>query len=214
MMIIIVDLTGGEISERPLDDPLAGGRLLTGQLVTEFVDPKTDPLGPGNALIFASGPLAAKRPSTGSRLSVGGKSPLTNGIKEANSGGMGGDSLASQGCRALVVRGMRPEGKSDHDIGHFITSKCGAALTELTIDHEGYILPCPFLPKTNENIFQKSLKDIWYHSNELAAYQVRDNLEGGCGTCSRKLSCSGCRARALGHTGSINGPDIRCPVCQ
>lgn len=114
----------------------------------------------------------------------------------------------------ILWKGMRPAGKSDADIGHFIKSICGAALTELTIDHEGYVLPCPFLPKTNENIFEKSLKDIWYHSEELGEYQRRDDLKGGCGACSRKLSCSGCRARALGHTGDAKGPDIRCPVCQ
>jgi len=114
----------------------------------------------------------------------------------------------------VLWKGMRPDGKSDEDIGHFIKSICGAALTELTIDHEGYILPCPFLPKTHENILQKSLKDLWYYSDALREYQVRDDLQGGCGACSRKLSCSGCRARALGHTGSIKGPDIRCPVCQ
>jgi len=114
----------------------------------------------------------------------------------------------------MLWKGMRPEGKSDDSFGLLMKSICGAALTELTIDHEGYIQGCPFLPKTNENIHQKSLKDIWYHSEELAVYQTRDDLTGGCGTCSRKLSCSGCRARALGHTGDIKGPDVRCPVCQ
>lgn len=114
----------------------------------------------------------------------------------------------------ILWQGMRPQGKSDDAFGFFMKSICGAALTELTIDHEGYVLPCPFLPRTNENIFQKSLRDIWYFSEELAVYQRRDDLQGGCGSCSRKLSCSGCRARALGHTGSIKGPDIRCAVCQ
>jgi len=40
---------------------------------------------------------------------VGAKSPLTGGIKEANAGGMAGDSLAALGYRALVVRGARPD---------------------------------------------------------------------------------------------------------
>ena len=114
----------------------------------------------------------------------------------------------------ILWKGMRPEGKSDESIGHFIKSICGAALTELTVDHEGYVLPCPFLPKTNENILRKSLKEVWYHSEELAVYQTRDDFKGGCGACSRKLSCSGCRARAFGHTKDIKGPDIRCPLCQ
>jgi MoaA/NifB/PqqE/SkfB family radical SAM enzyme len=114
----------------------------------------------------------------------------------------------------MLWKGMRPDGKPDKAFGLFMKSICGAGLSELTIDHEGYVQGCPFLPKTGENVLKRRLKDIWYHSGELAAYQTRCDLEGGCGACSRKLSCSGCRARALGHTGSLKGPDVRCPVCQ
>jgi radical SAM protein with 4Fe4S-binding SPASM domain len=114
----------------------------------------------------------------------------------------------------ILWKGMRPEGKPDNLLGQFVKSICGAALTELTIDNEGFILPCPFLPKTSENILSRSLEDIWYDSEELKQYQVRDFLEGGCGSCDRKLSCSGCRARALGHTQNLYGPDVRCPRCQ
>jgi len=106
--ILFFDLTTGQATVRPLADPLAGGRLLTAQLVNELVDPRADPLGPGNILAFAAGPLAGLRVSTGGRLSVGGKSPLTGGIKEANAGGMAADSLAALGYRALVLTGARP----------------------------------------------------------------------------------------------------------
>lgn len=114
----------------------------------------------------------------------------------------------------ILWKGMNPGGKSDDDLGNIFTSKCGAALTELTVNNEGFVLPCPFLPATTENIKRKKLKEIWYNSSELSEYQRRDNLTGGCGTCHKQYSCSGCRARALAHTGSINGPDIRCPLCQ
>ena len=111
MKILVVNLSTGEKHERELSDPLMGGRYLSGTLVTEFVDPKTDPLSPENALVLAAGVLANTRTSTGSRLSVGCKSPLTKGIKEANAGGMGGDSLAGLGYRAVVFLGVVPEGK-------------------------------------------------------------------------------------------------------
>jgi len=104
---LLFDLTTGQATVRPLADPLAGGRLLTAELTTEFVYPLADPLGPGAILVFAAGPLAGMRVSTAGRLSVGGKSPLTRGIKEANAGGMAGDSLAALGYRALVLRGGR-----------------------------------------------------------------------------------------------------------
>ena len=76
---------------------MAGGRLLTAQLVTEHVPPTADPLGPDNILALAAGPLAGLRVSTGGRLSIGAKSPLTRGIKESNAGGMAADSLAALG---------------------------------------------------------------------------------------------------------------------
>lgn len=106
--ILLADLSTGATTSRPLADPLAGGRRLTAELVTEFVSPRADPLGPGNALVFAAGPLAGRRVSTGGRLSVGGLSPLTRGIKEANAGGMAADSLAALGYRAVVFTGARP----------------------------------------------------------------------------------------------------------
>lgn len=109
MKMLYFDLSSEAITEKHLDDPLVGGRLLTGQLVTELVDPQTDPMGPMNALVFATGPLAGKRTSTGGRLSIGGKSPLTYGIKEANAGGMAGDSLAVLGYRALAITGSNQQ---------------------------------------------------------------------------------------------------------
>lgn len=46
-----------------------------------------DPLSPDNPLIFSAGPFAGTNFSNANRLSVGCRSPLTGGIKEANSGG-------------------------------------------------------------------------------------------------------------------------------
>lgn len=108
MKILMIDLNTGKTQEKPLTDPLMGGRWLTSSLVCELVNPKTDPLGPDNILVFSNGPLAGRRISTAGRLSIGGKSPLTGGVKEANAGGMGGDSLAVLGYRALVFTGSRP----------------------------------------------------------------------------------------------------------
>ncbi|MCW4051105.1 MAG: aldehyde ferredoxin oxidoreductase, partial [Candidatus Bathyarchaeota archaeon] len=63
-----------------------GGRWLTSSIIGDEVDPNCHPLGPNNKLVFAPGIVTGTNaPSTG-RLSVGGKSPLTGGIKEANAG--------------------------------------------------------------------------------------------------------------------------------
>jgi aldehyde:ferredoxin oxidoreductase len=86
-------------------DQLIGGRRLTAELVAAEVDPGCDPLSPENILVWATGPMAGWRISCGDRLSLGGKSPLTGGIKESNSGGQVAGALAGLDLRALVVGG-------------------------------------------------------------------------------------------------------------
>lgn len=67
------------------------------------VDAKCDPLGAGNKLIFAPGLLVGDTLSSTDRISVGGKSPLTGGIKEANAGGRTGYHMAFMGIKALII---------------------------------------------------------------------------------------------------------------
>jgi len=65
------------------------GRGLTSLIVADEVDPTCHPLGPNNKLAIAPGWVSGSpaAPSSG-RTSFGAKSPLTGGIKEANSGGL------------------------------------------------------------------------------------------------------------------------------
>ena len=86
-----------------------GGRGLSANIIAERVDPKTDPLGPGNVFVLAAGTLAGTSIPNSGRLSVGGKSPLTGGIKEANAGGTAARKLANLGIRAVVVEGQTAE---------------------------------------------------------------------------------------------------------
>lgn len=73
------ELSGREIAE-------CGRYLIARTLVADGIATK-DALGPENPLIFSAGPFAGTNFSNANRLSVGCKSPLTGGIKEANSGG-------------------------------------------------------------------------------------------------------------------------------
>jgi len=87
-----------------------GGRALIAKILLTEVPPQCEPLGPDNKLIFAPGLLAGLPSLTSAgRLSVGGKSPLTHGIKEANAGGMAGDKLGHLGLKAIVVEGQPTE---------------------------------------------------------------------------------------------------------
>jgi aldehyde:ferredoxin oxidoreductase len=80
-----------------------GGRGLIAQIMVDEVPPTCAPLGPGNKLIFAPGLLVGHMLSSCDRISIGGKSPLTGGIKESNAGGSTGLALAHLGIKALIV---------------------------------------------------------------------------------------------------------------
>jgi aldehyde:ferredoxin oxidoreductase len=86
-----------------------GGRGLTSTIVHDEVDPQCHPLGPNNKLVFAPGIVSGTSAPTSSRLSVGGKSPLTGGIKEANAGSAFSPALAALGVRAIVVEDQPAE---------------------------------------------------------------------------------------------------------
>jgi aldehyde:ferredoxin oxidoreductase len=85
-----------------------GGRALTSRLLLEEIPATCDALGPHNKLVFAPGLLGGAGVTTAGRLSIGAKSPLTSGAKEANAGGTAGDALGRLGIKAVVVEG-RPK---------------------------------------------------------------------------------------------------------
>ena len=82
---------------------LRGARGLTSRIIHDEVPPLCNPLGKENKLILANGLLAGSPFPCSARTSVGAKSPLTNGIKEANVGGRPAMMLARHGIRAIVL---------------------------------------------------------------------------------------------------------------
>ena len=82
-----------------------GGRGLIARILVDEVEPTCEPLGPKNKLIFAPGLLVGHMLSSCDRISIGGKSPLTGGIKEANAGGTTGLKLTYLGIKALIIEG-------------------------------------------------------------------------------------------------------------
>ena len=106
--LLNVNLSNGECALEDLKPEWAdlGGRGLSSSIVAERVDPKADALGPDNVFVVAAGILAGTTVPNGGRLSVGAKSPLTGGIKEANSGGVCARKLANLGIRAIAVDGQ------------------------------------------------------------------------------------------------------------
>ncbi len=101
-----------------------GGRGLTSTIVASEVPPTCDPLGRDNKLVFAPGLLNNTPAPNAGRLSVGCKSPLTGGIKEANAGGVVGGKLGKMGIAAVVVEG-KPKGNKSYKL---ILTKDGGTL--------------------------------------------------------------------------------------
>ena len=102
-----------QLEEVPAAYKNLGGRGLTSTIVSDEVPPLCHPLGPNNKLVFAPGIVTGTTASTSARVSVGGKSPLTGGIKEANAGSSWAQYLARMQIKALVVEGLPKEkGKS------------------------------------------------------------------------------------------------------
>ena len=114
-MFKILRVNMADLSVKSEDLPEAyqglGGRGLTSAIVSTEVEPTCSPIGPNNKLIFAPGLLGGTNCANSGRISVGGKSPLTEGIKEANSGGQAGGYLARLGIAAVVIEGMPAEEK-------------------------------------------------------------------------------------------------------
>jgi len=81
-----IDLTGRSITRRELhgEEIVRAGRYLIAKTLLELGAATVDPLSPANPLIFSAGPFAGTSFSNANRTSVGCKSPLTGGIKEAN----------------------------------------------------------------------------------------------------------------------------------
>jgi len=103
-----------------------GGRAMTSAIISKEVPPLCHPLGEDNKLVIAPGLLSGSKAAMSGRISVGCKSPLTGGIKEANSGGQPSQVLARLGYAAIVL-----EGKPKDDSLYKVTiNKDGAEISQ------------------------------------------------------------------------------------
>ncbi len=85
------------------------GRHFIAKTLLELGAAKVDPSSPDNPLIFSAGPFAGTNFSNANRLSVGCKSPLTGGIKEANSGGTFAFALGQLEMAGFTLYGASKE---------------------------------------------------------------------------------------------------------
>ncbi len=106
--IIRVNTRTGEISKKEAsqEEERWGGRFLISKFLLREVPPACDPLGRFNKLIVAPGLLGDTMVTTTGKFSVGGKSPLTHGVKESDVGGEAGKKIARLGIKALVLEDL------------------------------------------------------------------------------------------------------------
>ncbi len=117
---------GPKISEHALDKYAGlGGRAMTSGIIAEEVPPLCHPLGEDNKLVIAPGMLSGSAAVMSGRLSVGCKSPLTGGIKEANSGGQAAQVIGRLGYAAIILEGM----PADDTLYKMFISKDGVKIT-------------------------------------------------------------------------------------
>jgi len=107
--ILRINLTKEKTSFETLEETFYrryfGGRGLISYILLNELEPKTDPLGPENKLIFACGPVTGAPVSGSGRNSLGAKSPLTGAYGEAEAGGYWGAELKRAGYDAIIVEG-------------------------------------------------------------------------------------------------------------
>jgi len=87
---------------------------------------------------------------------------------------------------------------------------CGAGRIYCSIEPEGTVQPCVFLPISVGNLRNATFEEIWHNSEVFVRLRSRDDLQGNCGECRNRLLCGGCRARAYAYFGDIKAMDPGC----
>src|SRR6266487_5714519 len=102
-----IKLDDRTITKRELhgEEIVRAGRYFIAKTLLEAGAATVDPLSPQNPLIFSAGPFAGTSFSNANRTSVGCKSPLTGGVKEANGGGTFSYGLGQQKIAGFTLLG-------------------------------------------------------------------------------------------------------------
>jgi hypothetical protein len=107
--VLNVDLGDGAMRNEEPDEKLQrdfiGGYGMGARMLFSRQPGGVDPLGPTNTLGFLTGPLTGTPALSGARYVVVGKSPLTGGWADANSGGYFGPHLKFAGYDGVLFSG-------------------------------------------------------------------------------------------------------------
>ena len=109
--IVRVDVRTGTVKKELASDELNRicGREFIATILNDEVEPTCEALGRKNKLILSQGWFSDTNLTTTGKISIGGKSPLTGGVKESNSGGYFGKRLSKLGIKAIILEDKPPK---------------------------------------------------------------------------------------------------------
>jgi len=107
--IVRVNLSTGEVKREKINEEWArlfiGGRGYGSKIICDEVDPKIDPLAPGNKVVIATGPTAGSNAPASGRTMVITKGAETGTIASSNVGGFFGPQLKQAGYDMVIIEG-------------------------------------------------------------------------------------------------------------
>ena len=91
---------------------------------------------------------------------------------------------------------------------------CGAGRIYCSVEQNGDIQPCVFIPVTVGNVIKDGFAKAWNTNPILNALRDRDAKNYACHTCPFRYVCGGCRARAYAYHGDLLAPDPGCVLMK
>ena len=175
---------GPQVNEVPIGEYAGlGGRALTSAIVSKEVPATCHALGRENKLVIAPGLLSGTTAAMSGRISVGCKSPLTGGIKEANSGGQPSQVLARLGYAAIVLEGK----PASDDLYKVVVNKDGV---QVTVDNSLRMLP-------NYDLIDRMKSE--YGEKNIACISI--GPAGEMKMCAASIACTDMEMRPARHAG-------------
>ena len=212
MLIIRVNMTDQtyKVEDVPKAYKYLAGRAMTSTLVADEVPPLCHPLGPNNKLVFSPGIVTGTPAPTSARVSVGAKSPLTGGIKEANAGTSWGADLADMQIKALVLEGQ-PKEKGKYCGLHIAWDKgAGKPKSRVLRCHASTLVSLyRGIPESLQEIWRPHLHQRRRHGRRVRLWQLWHGLQRQ-GQARQPL----CRARRPGSGDGQQGCEVHHPGPQ
>jgi radical SAM protein with 4Fe4S-binding SPASM domain len=87
---------------------------------------------------------------------------------------------------------------------------CGCGRVYCTVQPNGIVTPCVYMPIPVGDVRKQRFADIWNHAEVFEDLKSREDLAGHCVSCEFKYHCGGCRARAYAYFGDYKAADPGC----